>query len=230
MPPLALPPRRLFKETAHCGMPCGLYRMRGKIWLEDEEISEMGYLEKRKEGSIIQICRLWGFTAKLLGVDEGTAAIIINSASIQALKAGDFATHETTLIPGEDRWSWRTAWSIARKLASANPGRPAVIPAGEWGMLDHVDLAPFHSRSIISIGIDLAKEGTESTSVSRLMLPSKEGGGVISLVLLSLVAIGFGLFATWLFANDQWSLGGLFLVIAAMLGAATYHMHWEGSL
>ncbi len=143
--PSCVPKRR---ETGHNGIPLCFSRLPNMIWVRDMEWESEGCIDPRHERCLIRICRLKRFEAQCLDVAKGTPAIVINSAPLQALKEGDWAYYESFLIPSESKWMWQIAWSVARRLAGAHPGRPAIIADGEWNAFEEIALSEFHRKAI----------------------------------------------------------------------------------
>lgn len=136
--PLALPPRRFFKETDHNG-----FAIVRHPWLNSHEEGPfidrvpVGFLEIRRK-----------FRWETYPCPKDSVVIVVNAAKGEALASGDWEAYESVLVPSTDKHMWKICWSVARRLAHAHPGCPALIADGEWNAFDHVELSPFHNRSI----------------------------------------------------------------------------------
>jgi hypothetical protein len=143
--PLALPPRRFFKETDHNGWAVVRHCLQGHE--EGGSGADIGFIDREQLG-FLQVIRAHRGYAKAGICDEGDVIIIVNAAKGEALRSGDWEDFESLLVPAATKWMWKICWSVARRLAGAHPGRPALIADGEWNAFEHVELSPFHNRSI----------------------------------------------------------------------------------
>jgi hypothetical protein len=88
-----------------------------------------------------------------IGLPVGTPTIEINAAPPRYSERMECHNYESLLVPRPSRECWRLAWSIVRKLASATPGRRAIVEAWEWmRAFAHVELSHFHRNSIGTLG------------------------------------------------------------------------------